>query len=322
MADSMAIANLLLIHGAESVLADRALFDALDERADCEKTVLEGSELEIGSFASAIAPSLFADKRVVVLKDLQDLSSEVQEEVENYLSEIDPSLHIIFIHRGGVKGKALLERIKKLKPEIILCEAMKKESDKASYVAQEFERRGRRISSAAISALVDATGSDTRELAAACSQIAFDTNAAKTVIDEEDIALYYQGRVQATGFDVADATLAGDSKAALISLRNALDSGTEPIMILSAITSSIRALAKVSGAPRGANAFQLAGSLGLAPWQIDKARRQLGKWTPSLIAFSVGELAKADVAIKGAEADPIFALERSVMAIAARVGRK
>jgi DNA polymerase-3 subunit delta len=93
-------------------------------------------------------------------------------------------------------------------------------------------------------------------------------------------------------------------------------------MILSAITSSIRALAKVSGAPRGANAFQLAGSLGLAPWQIDKARRQLRKWTPALIAFSVGELARADVAIKGAEADPIYALERSVMAITAKVGRK
>ena len=61
---------------------------------------------------------------------------------------------------------------------------MKKESDKASFVAQEFERRGRKISSAAISALVDATGSDTRELAAACSQIAFDTSAAKAIIDE------------------------------------------------------------------------------------------------------------------------------------------
>jgi DNA polymerase-3 subunit delta len=128
--------------------------------------------------------------------------------------------------------------------------------------------------------------------------------------------------VQATGFDVADATLAGDSKAALISLRNALDTGVDPIMILAAVTSSIRALAKVSGAPRGANAFQLAGSLGLAPWQIDKARRQLGKWTPALIAFSIGELAKADVAIKGAEADPLYALERSVLAIAGKVGRK
>ncbi|NBP43460.1 MAG: hypothetical protein EBU65_04830, partial [Actinobacteria bacterium] len=78
VADPMALASLLLIHGAESVLADRALVDALGVRSDYEKTVLEGSELEIGGFAQAIAPSLFADKRVVVLKDLQDLISEVQ----------------------------------------------------------------------------------------------------------------------------------------------------------------------------------------------------------------------------------------------------
>ena len=47
----MALANLLLIHGAESVLADRALADALVARVDYEKTVLEGAELEIGGFA-------------------------------------------------------------------------------------------------------------------------------------------------------------------------------------------------------------------------------------------------------------------------------
>jgi len=230
------------------------------------------------------------------------------------------NLHLIFIHKGGVKGKGLLDKIKKLKPDIVTCEPMKKASDKEEFVRQEFSRHGRKISSGAVTALVDATGSDMRELAAACSQISFDTNAGKAVIDEDDIAKYYQGRIEATGFDVADATLAGNPTAALIALRNALDSGTDPIMIVSALTSSIRTLAKVSGAPRNANAFQLAGSLGLAPWQIDKARRQLSKWSPALIAFSVQELSKADVAIKGAEADPLYALERSVVSIATKVG--
>ena len=310
---------MLLIHGGESVLADRALAEALALRADFERTVLDGAGLEIGRYGEAVAPSLFAEKRVLVLKDLQDVTSEVQEEIESLFDQLDPNLHLIFIHKGGVKGKGLLEKIKKRKPEIITCEPMKKAADKEEFVREEFSRHGRKISSSAITALVDATGSDTRELAAACSQIAFDTNAGKDVIDEEDIAKYYQGRIEATGFDVADATLAGNPTAALIALRNALDSGTDPVMIVSALTSSIRTLAKVSGAPRNANAFQLAGSLGLAPWQIDKARRQLSKWSPALIAFSVQELSKADVAIKGAEADPLYALERSVVSIATKV---
>ena len=315
----MALNPLLLIHGGESVLADRALAEALALRADFERTVLDGAGLELGRYGEAVAPSLFADKRVLVVKDLQDVVSEVQEEIESLFDQLDPNLHLIFIHKGGVKGKGLLDKIKKRKPEIITCEPMKKAADKEDFVREEFARHGRKISSGAVTALVDATGSDTRELAAACSQIAFDTNAGKAVIDEEDIAKYYQGRIEATGFDVADATLAGNPTAALIALRNALDSGTDPVMIVSALTSSIRTLAKVSGAPRNANAFQLAGSLGLAPWQIDKARRQLSKWSPALIAFSVQELAKADVAIKGAEADPLYALERSVVSIATKV---
>ena len=316
----MALSPILLIHGGESVLADRALAEALALRADFERTVLDGSGLELGRYGEAVAPSLFADKRVVVIKDLQDVVSEVQEEIETLFDHIDVNLHLIFIHKGGVKGKGLLDKIKKLKPDIVTCEPMKKASDKEEFVRQEFSRHGRKISSSAVTALVDATGSDMRELAAACSQISFDTNAGKAVIDEDDIAKYYQGRIEATGFDVADATLAGNPTAALIALRNALDSGTDPIMIVSALTSSIRTLAKVSGAPRNANAFQLAGSLGLAPWQIDKARRQLSKWSPALIAFSVQELSKADVAIKGAEADPLYALERSVVSIATKVG--
>lgn len=316
----MALSPILLIHGGESVLADRALAEALSLRADFERTVLDGSGLELGRYGEAVAPSLFADKRVVVIKDLQDVVSEVQEEIESLFDHIDVNLHLIFIHKGGVKGKGLLDKIKKLKPDIVTCEPMKKASDKEEFVRQEFSRQGRKISSGAVTALVDATGSDMRELAAACSQISFDTNAGKAVIDEGDIAKYYQGRIEATGFDVADATLAGNPTAALIALRNALDSGTDPIMIVSALTSSIRTLAKVSGAPRNANAFQLAGSLGLAPWQIDKARRQLSKWSPALIAFSVQELSKADVAIKGAEADPLYALERSVVSIATKVG--
>jgi DNA polymerase-3 subunit delta len=291
-------------------------------RSDFEKTVLDGGDLEPGRYGEAVAPSLFAEKRVVVIRDLQDVVVEVQEEIESLFESLDPNLHLIFVHKGGVKGKGLLDKIKKLKPEIITCEPIKKAADKEAFVREEFARHGRKISSDAISALVDATGSDTRELAAACSQIAFDTNAGKAVIDEEDISKYYQGRVEATGFDVADATLAGDPRSALVALRHALETGTDPIMIVSALTSSIRTLAKVSGAPRNANAFQLAGSLGLAPWQIDKARRQLQKWSPALIAFSVQELSRADVAIKGAEADPLYALERSVVAIASKVGAR
>jgi DNA polymerase-3 subunit delta len=54
----------------------------------------------------------------------------------------------------------------------------------------------------------------------------------------------------------------------------------------------------------------------MAPWQIDKARRQLPGWTGAGIAAAITEVARADGAVKGGGADPIFALERAVIAIA------
>jgi DNA polymerase-3 subunit delta len=110
--------------------------------------------------------------------------------------------------------------------------------------------------------------------------------------------------------------LDGNLPAALIALRSALETGTDPVMITSAIASSLRSLAKVAGANRNQKSFELAGALGMAPWQIDKARRQLGRWNPGQIADAVGAIATADAEVKGAASDPIYALEKAVTKIA------
>ncbi len=136
------------------------------------------------------------------------------------------------------------------------------------------------------------------------------------VIDELMIDKFHQGRVETTGFDVADATLDGNLSGALIALRSALETGTDPVMITSAIASALRSLAKVSGANRGVKSFELAGQLGMAPWQIDKARRQLNRWSPAQIADAVGAIALADAEVKGAASDPIYALEKALTRIA------
>jgi DNA polymerase-3 subunit delta len=220
---------------------------------------------------------------------------------------------LIFLHKGGVKGKALLDQIKKAKANVIACEPLKKENEKQEFVRNILLDLGRKASPAGVAALVSAIGSDLRELSAAASQIASDTTG---VIDEEMIAQFHQGRVETSGFDVADACLDGDVSRALLSLRSALATGTDPVMVTSAIASALRGLAKVSGTNRGAKSFELAGSLGMAPWQVDKARRQLKLWSPAGIAKAVIAIARADAEVKGASSDPIYALEKAVSEIA------
>jgi DNA polymerase-3 subunit delta len=312
----VAMKSLYLLLGSEGALADRALtkLNAELKEEKCEITTIAAPDAILGDISDALAPSLFSERRALIIKDLQDLPEESREEITRYLDAPDDLTTLIFVHKGGVKGKALLDAIKKAKPEIISCEPMKKEAEKEEFVKSLFLDSGRKATPGAIAALVGALGSDMRELQAAVSQICLDAQAGKT-IDEAIVDKFHQGRIETTGFDVADATLDGNLPGALVALRSALETGTDPVMITSAIASNLRSLAKVSGVNRGARSFEVAGELGMAPWQIDKARRQLAGWSPRSIAKAVQAIALADAQVKGASSDPIFALEKALATI-------
>lgn len=311
-----------LILGSEAALADRALskISAQLKEEKAEVTTISAADAIVGDISDALAPSLFSERRALIIKDLQDLPEESRDEITRYLPEPDATTTVIFIHKGGVKGKALLDAIKKVKPEVIACEPLKKDAEKEQFVKELFLDSGRKASPGAVAALVGALGGDMRELQQAVSQIALDAPAG--VIDEKYIDEFHQGRIETTGFDVADATIDGNLPSALISLRSAIETGTDPVMVTSAIASALRSLAKVSGSATGAKSFELAGQLGMAPWQIDKARRQLQGWTPRALSKAVQAIALADAQVKGAATDPIYALEKALATItAARAAR-
>ena len=266
--------GLVLIQGAESLLADRAIAQVISSKSGAEVISLSIESIEVGVITDNLAPSLFGDERIVVIKEIQDLDSDCSEEIVSYLENPDDNLTLVLWHKGGVKGKALVDKLKKSGAQIILAEAIKKEGEKSEFIRGEFKKLDRKITTEAVQALIDSLGNDLRELSGACSQLASDVAVGKT-IDEEDVVSYQLGRVESTGFDVADAALDGNTPIAIIKLRNALATGTDPILIVSALASSVRTLAKVSGASRSAKSFELAQSLAIAPWQIDKARRQL-----------------------------------------------
>lgn len=315
--------DIYLILGAESALADRALSKLIAQLKEesVEINTLFAGEISVGEISDAVSPSLFSDRRALIIRDLQDLDEDAKVEITRYIENTDPTLTLILVHKGGVKGKALLESIKKTKPELISCEPLKKESDKEEFVKNLFMDLGRKASSAAINALVNAAGADLRELSAAVSQLATDSPAG--VIELSHVDRYHQGRIETTGFDVADQVMTGDVAQSLITLRHAITTGTDPVMITSAIASSLRGIAKVSGVNRGQKSFELAGELGMAPWQIDKARRQLNGWNASTLSNAVAAIAKCDAQVKGGASDPIYALERAIITICAcRMGQR
>lgn len=309
--------DIYLLLGSEAALADRALtkINAQLKEEQAEITTLFAGDISSGEISDALSPSLFSERRALIIRDLQDLEEDSKVEITRYIESPDPTLTLVLVHKGGVKGKALLDAIKKVKPELIACDPLKKESEKEEFVKNLFIDLGRKASPAAINALVNATGTDLRELSATVSQLASDTPAG--VIEEAHVNKYHQGKIETTGFDVADKVMEGNFVESLITLRHAITTGTDPVMITSAIASSLRGIAKVSGTNRGQRSFELAGELGMAPWQIDKARRQLNGWNANTLTTAVEAIAKCDAQVKGGASDPIYALEQALSKICA-----
>jgi DNA polymerase-3 subunit delta len=130
---------------------------------------------------------------------------------------------------------------------------------------------------------------------------------------------YYGGRVEATGFKVADAAVSGDGGNAVALLRHALAVGTDPVPLIAALAMRLRTLAKVAAIRGGA---VTARDLGMQEWQVRNAQRDLQRWTPEGLATAISAVAQADAEVKGAGRDPVYAAEKAVLTIARCVARR
>lgn len=312
----------VLISGPEGVLAERGLAQTLDDlrvsQPDVEVIRLYAAAYQAGELVLHASPSLFGGAKCLVVHDLDEAGDELQTDLLGLLAAPpEPDLTLVVLHKSGQRGKKVLDGLRGAGARVVDAPAIKTDRDKTDFATNEFRRARRKATAEAVHALVEAVGKDVRELAAACHQLVSDTTG---VIDEQVVLTYHGGKVEATGFRVADAAVAGDAGEALRLLRHAIAVGVDPVPIVAVLAQQLRQLIRVGSAGRGRSA-DVARDLGMAPWQVDKARRSLGGWTAEALATCLQAVAAADAEVKGGGRDPVYAVERAVLTITGQHGR-
>ena len=306
---------LVLVAGPEQVIADRAVKGLLDDlrvtMPDVEVIRLYAAGYVPGDLLTHAAPSLFGGDKALVVHDLDEASDELQADVLSFLAAPDDGVTLVVRHKSGNRGKKVLDALRSGGARVVEAPAIKTDRDKTDFTTHEFRAAHRRATPGAVRALVEAVGQSVSELASACQQLIADTTG---TIDEAVVELYHGGKVEATGFRVADAAVAGDTSEALRLLRHAIAVGVDPVPIVAVLAQQLRQLVRVGSAGRGRSA-DVARDLGLAPWQVDKARRSLSGWTPDALGRSIQAVAAADFDVKGGGRDPVYAVERAVLTI-------
>jgi DNA polymerase III subunit delta len=312
---------LQLVVGDEELLVERAVevivAQARVEDSGAELRRLRAAETTPAELAEYLSPSLFAEARVVVLLAAQEAGKEASAAILNQAADLPEGMVLVVQHGGGARNKALADGLRKAGAAVTTCERISRYEERAEFVRGEARRAGGRIAQDAVGVLIEAVGSDLRELAAATSQLVADTGGS---VDESAVRRYYRGRAESSGFAVADKVVLGDRAGALEALRWAQVLGVPPVLIADALADAVRTLARVGSAGRG-DPNGLAGSLGMPPWKIRKAQQQVRHWRPENLADAFAAAAEVNAEVKGAAADPDYALERAVLRICAARGR-
>lgn len=308
---------LTLINGDEDLLVVRAIEtivgQARADDPDVEVSEFEGGVASPGELTEALSPSLFGGRRILVVRNGQDAKKDLAAAILEHAKTIDDDVTLVVTHAGGAKGKALADGLKAAGANVVLAAKIGRHRERVEFVTAEFRRSGGRGTDDAAESLIAAVGNDLRELAAAAAQLVADTDGRVT---GETVARYYRGRAEVSGFAVADAAMVGDVPAALEALRWALHVGVDPVPIADALADGVRTVARVASAGRG-NSYQLASSLGMPAWKIERAQRQARGWSAAGLAAAMQATAQCNADVKGGSDDRGYALERAVFAMSA-----
>lgn len=306
-----------LVLGDEELLVERAVADVLRaarQRAgidDVPVSRMRAGDVSTYELAELLSPSLFGDERIVVLESAGEAGKEAAAVIASAAADVPLGTMLVVVHSGGGRAKALATELQSLGAVLHPCARITKVSERIDFVRKEFRALRVKVDEETVTAMLDAVGSDVRELAAACSQLVADTGG---VVNAAAVRRYHSGKAEVKGFDIADKAVAGDVAGAAEALRWAMMRGEPLVVLADALAEAVHTIGRV--APLSGDPYRLASQLGMPPWRVQKAQKQARYWSRDSVAAAMKVVAALNANVKGAVADADYALESAVRTVA------
>lgn len=197
--------------------------------------------------------------------------------------------------------------------KVIQCTLPKAGAALESWIKKRAQSIGVKISGEAVKLLADFIGNQLRLLANELDKLATYVGAGGT-IEAGHVRLLSAEVQEARIFDLTDALAQRNRTEALNLLHDLLADGQHPLALLPTITSQVRNLLLVKElASDGLRAAQIASALGSSPFVIEKALRNIGKFSVAQLENTYRRLLDTDAALKRSRLTPEMALDLLVV---------
>lgn len=304
-----------LIEGPNEFLAQRAresvVAQVREELGEVTVTDMPAGEVTDSELLEVLSPLLFGDGRVVVLRHAETAAKSAAELIVQAAVDPGPGIYLVVEHSGGGRNKAVATKLEKI-AQVWPAQDVKR-NQLLSWVNEEFQRHGTRVSPDVVHALLEGVGSDLRELATAISQLVAD---AEGEVTARLVKTYYSGVAEVSSFDIADWAVAGQGSRAVAAVRRALQLGASPVALAAALSNKVGMIARLYGTRGRVDESALAREIGAHPFVIKKTIPVARRWSADAVSRAVIAMADLDAEVKGQGGDPAYAVEAAVQKIA------
>ncbi len=296
-----------LLIGENSFEIQRALDDIIsDFDGNVEK--IEGSELQVSQLPDIfMGVSLFADKRLIVIRNLSENKS-VWPVLGDWTDKISDDIHLVLIEPKPDKRTSTYKTLQKIAEVHEFVQWSDRDVGVAEkWVAAESEKRGLQLNKKLIQTLVNWVGIDQWQLFYALEKLSLTEE-----ITEESIKNIVEPNPVENVFNLFETALRGDTKN-LMEVLKTLKQSEDVYRLTALLSSQAFQLLAVASAGKDDN---VAKDFAVHPYVVSKLSpiaNRIGKSGASKIVLIFTEL---DDDMKLSRAEPWLLVERSLIKVA------
>ena len=284
--------SILLFEGEEEQMKQDALMRlrrALlpEGMEEMNEMVLDDPETDQLIAAAETLPFL-ADRRLVIVRDHPAVMgrSEADDRLVSYLPSVPSTAVLLFFCTGKPDArKKIYTAVKKLGGIVSFTRLSGTELTR--FVTDAFHAAGKECDARTADYLIFTVGNDAARLLSEISKIASYAGDRPSVTSG-DVSALATPSTECTVFQLVDAVVTGQSKRALVLLKNQLLNGTEPANMLALLLRQYRFLQqiKIMQYEKKSREF-IRSALGVPPFALDQYVRQASLYTGSQIRQAV-----------------------------------
>jgi DNA polymerase-3 subunit delta len=295
-----------LLWGEDPFLLREAALDLIGR--DVQPREVDGAQWQGGELADLATPSLFGERRSLLVTDCRALPEQATEELAAYLEAPVPDAPLVLCATVPERGKAPIGLVKLVERAGDVREVKLARKDLAGWVVARGKAKGIDVTPDGAAALVETIGEAPAELEQALDQLVSAFPGERVVRDL--VGRQFRGLGEQHTWDLCDRAFGKDLAGSMRSLRTLLVSGDDPLMILGAVAARLRDLLRVKDVPERAPLGEVAKQAGLRfEWQARRYRDQARRFTMEELVGIHEQVALADRALKsGASEDVVLPL--------------